>query len=102
MGEAIKRIEEREGEGIGGEEAWKEKEGERLEGKPWKEGVKGGEGRVMRRGGRVSNSVKTLEQGAKQGNKRHSYFTKFGDGCGMGRERGHSLCGGEKTCGGIL
>ena len=54
----------------------------------------------MRRGGRVSNLVKTLEQGAKQRNKINSYFSKFGDGCEIGRERGHSLAA-AKLCVGV-
>ena len=42
------------------------------------EGVKERNIRVVRRGGRVSNTVKTLEQGAKQMNTINSYFSKFG------------------------
>ena len=45
----------------------------------------------MRRGGRVSNTVKTLEQGAKQANKLNSYFSKSGGGDRMVGERGHPL-----------
>ena len=36
--------------------------------------------RIVRRGGRFSNMIKTLEQGAKQSNKIISYFTKSGEG----------------------
>ena len=45
----------------------------------------------MRRGGRVSNTIKTLEQGAKQANKLNSYFSKSGGGDRMVGERGHPL-----------
>ena len=68
--------------------------------KPWKEGAKEGDVRIMRRGGRVSNTVKTLEQGDKQRNKILTYFTKFGGGDGMGRERGHPSAT-EKLCVGV-
>ena len=54
----------------------------------------------MRRGCRVSNIVRTLEQGAKQKNKVFSYISKFGRGTGMGRERGHTLAV-QKLCVGV-
>ena len=59
--------------------------------KPRNEGVKERNIRVVRRGGRVSNTVKTLEQGAKQMNKINSYFSKFCGGHGIVGERGHPM-----------
>ena len=53
---------------MGGEGVWQEKEGERKICKSRNEGVKEGGVKVVRRGGRVSNNIKTLEQGAKQRN----------------------------------
>jgi hypothetical protein len=48
---------------------WEGKEGEGRICKSQKEGVKKGGGRIVRRGGRVSNTIKTLEQEPKQKNK---------------------------------
>jgi hypothetical protein len=107
---AVKRIEEREGGRKRGRETQKreEEEGERLECKPWEGGVPGGGGRSKKRGGRVSNTVKTLEEGAKQANKIFAYFSYFSNSsakCKEGRENGHplslSLSGAEKLCGGV-
>ena len=60
--EAVKMIEGREGERKGGRETQngEEGEGERLVCKPWEGGVTEGGGRSRRRGGRVSNAIKTL------------------------------------------
>ena len=96
----MKRLEGGEGWIVGGKGGWKEKEGERMICKSRKEGVKEGGGRIVRRGGRVSNTVRTLEQGAKQKNKIFSYISKFGGGTGMGRERGHPLAV-ENLCVGV-
>ena len=78
VGEEVKRIEGSEGEGVGGKGVWQEKEGERKICKSRNEGVKEGGVKVVRRGGRVSNNIKTLEQGAKQRNKIITYFSRFG------------------------
>ena len=51
--------------------------------------------RIVRRGGRVSNILKTLEQGARQANKINKYFSTSGEGIvGEGR---HPLAL-EKLC----
>ena len=101
--EAVKRIEEREGGRKRGRETQKreEEEGERLECKPWEGGVPGGGGRSKKRGGRVSNTVKTLEEGAKQTNKIFSYLLNSSGKCKEGRENGHQLSRAEKVCGGV-
>ena len=91
VGEELKRIEGSEGEGVGGRGAWQEKERESMKCKSRNEGVKERNIRVVRRCGRVSNTVKTLEQGAKQMNKIISYFSKFGGGDGKTGESGHPL-----------
>ena len=44
--------------------------------------------RIVRRGGRVSNILKTLEQGARQANKINKYFSTSGEGMvGEGRHQ---------------
>ena len=48
------------------------------------------EGGVVWRGGRVSNTIQTLEQGDKQENKINAYFSKP-SGDMMVWERGHPL-----------
>ena len=96
-------IEGREGERKGGRGTQKgeEGEGERLVCKPWEGGVSEGGGRSRRRGGRVSNTIKTLEEGAKQINKIYSYFSNLNNKCKEGRERGHSFARAENLCGGV-
>ena len=66
--------------GVGG--VWLEVGEEDMEYKSWNEVVKDNvkQSRIVRRGGRFSNMIKTLEQGAKQSNKIISYFTKSGEG----------------------
>jgi hypothetical protein len=78
---------------VGGKGGCHEKEGEVRICKSRKEGVQEG-------GGRVSNTIKTLEQGAKQKNNIFTYISKFGGGVGMGRQRGHPLAA-EKLCVGV-
>ena len=48
-----------------------------------------GRSRIVRRSGRISNIVKTLEQGARQASKINSYFLKSGEK--MVWEGGHPL-----------
>ena len=76
---AVRRLEE--GGGGGGEISVKGRRegGEDNVCKPQKEDV----GivtptRIVRRGGRISNIIKTMEEGAKQQNKITSYFSKSG------------------------
>jgi hypothetical protein len=76
VGEEVRRLEE-DG-GVGG--VWMEVVGENLACKSRTEDVKEvrKQSRIVRRGGRVSNILKTLEQGARKANKINTYFSKSG------------------------
>ena len=60
--------------------------GRGVDSKPQTEIVTGVEGRKRKKGGRVSNLIKTLEQGQLQGNKINKYFST-----NIKMERGHPL-----------
>ena len=89
----MRRLEE--GIGVGG--VWLEMGEEDMALKSQTEGVKKitKQSKIVRRGGRVSNILKTLEQGARQANKINKYFSTSGEGMvGEGR---HPLAL-EKLC----
>ena len=57
-----------------------------MDSKPQTENVTGVEGRKRKKGGRVSNTIKTLEQGQLQGNKINTLFST-----NIKMDRGHPL-----------
>ena len=86
VGEEVRRLEE--GVGVGG--VGMEVGGEKLACKSRTEDGKEvrKQSRIVRRGGRVSNILKTLEQGARQANKINKYFSTSGEGMvGEGRHQ---------------
>ena len=84
-------MEGRAGEGVGVGGVCQGKGEEDMACNSQKKGVKEmtGRSRIVWRSGRISNIVKTLEQGARQANKINSYFLKSGEK--MVWEGGHQL-----------